>query len=162
MTDQGLHSTATATAWSTTPTRSEKQPIISGRMKLTLWISLDVPDTDFEVDVYEIQTGRLEHPVGQRHEAGPLSRVAATRRSRSRPGEVLKYEFTTFNWFSRRIATGSRLRLVVSSPNSVFVQKNYNGGGDVSRERPRTLGRRTSTLHHDAEHPSGLELPTEE
>jgi putative CocE/NonD family hydrolase len=134
---------------------------ISGRLKLTLWLALDVPDTDFEVDVYEIL-----------QDGTSILLANDTKRARYREslreaklvpaGKVLKYEFNTFNWFSRRIAAGSRLRLVVCSPNSVFMQKNYNGGGDVSRETAKDARTAHVLLHHDAEHPSGLELPIEE
>jgi putative CocE/NonD family hydrolase len=134
---------------------------ISGRLKLTLWMALDVPDTDFEADVYEIlpdgtsillanDVKRARYRESLR-EAKPVP-----------PGEVLKYEFATFNWFSRQVGAGSRLRLVVSSPNSIFVQKNYNSGGDVSRETAREARTAHVTVYHDAEHPSGLELPIEQ
>jgi hypothetical protein len=134
---------------------------ISGRLKLTVWMALDVPDTDFEVDVYEIL-----------QDGASILLANDTKRARYREslreakpvpaGEVVKYEFTTFNWFSRRIAVGSRLRLVVSSPNSVFTQKNYNSGGDVSRETAKDARTAHVTLHHDAKHLSGLELPIED
>jgi putative CocE/NonD family hydrolase len=134
---------------------------VSGRIKLTLWMALDVPDTDFEADLYEIlpdgtsilltnDIKRARYRESLR-EAKPVP-----------PGEVLKYEFTTFNWFSRRIAAGSRLRLVVSCPNSIFIQKNYNGGGDVSWETAKDARTAHVTVYHDAEHLSGLELPLEE
>jgi predicted acyl esterase len=117
-----------------------------------------VPDTDFQADVYELLS-----------DGTSILLASDTKRARYReslrtakpvpPGEVLKYEFTTFNWFSRLLGAGSRLRLVVSSPNSIFVQKNYNGGGDVSRESARDARTAHVTLYHDASHPSSLELP---
>jgi putative CocE/NonD family hydrolase len=137
-----------------------KDTVIAGRMKLTLWIALDVPDTDFEADVYEIL-----------RDGGSILLANDIKRARYResltqaklvpPGDVLKYEFSTFNWFARRITAGSRLRLVVSCPNSVFAQKNYNGGGDVSRETAKDARTAHVTVVHEADHPSWLELPTE-
>jgi putative CocE/NonD family hydrolase len=142
---------------------SESFPLateVSGRMRLTLWISLDVPDTDFQADVYEI-----------RQDGSSVLLASDTKRARYREslreaklvpaGEVLKYEFTTFNWYSRQVAAGSRLRLVVSSPNSVFVQKNYNSGGDVSRETAKDARTAHVTVYHDGDHASALELPIE-
>jgi putative CocE/NonD family hydrolase len=135
----------------------EKDTVIAGRLKVTLWIALDVPDTDFEVDVYEIL-----------RDGNSILLTNDTKRARYREsltqpkpvatGEILKYEFTTFNWFARRIAAGSRLRLVVSCPNSVFAQKNYNSGGDVSREAAKDARTAHVTLVHEADHPSKLEL----
>lgn len=133
---------------------------ISGRLKLTLWLALDVPDTDFQADVYEIL------PDG-------TSILLATDLKRARyreslrqaklvpPGEALKYEFTTFNWFSRQVGAGSRLRLVISSPNSIYLQKNYNSGGDVSCETAKDARTAHVALFHDDKHPSSLELPTD-
>ena len=73
--------------------------------------------------------------------------------------EPVRYEFTGFTWFSRRVAKGSRLRLVVSCPNSAGVQKNYNSGGVVSDETAKDARTAHVTLYHDAEHPSALEIP---
>jgi len=36
-----------------------------------------------------------------------------------------------FTYFSRQLAKGSRLRLVVHLPNSIYLEKNYNSGGVV-------------------------------
>jgi hypothetical protein len=130
-------------------------------MKLTVWLALDVPDTDFQADVYEILPDGTSVLL-----ANDMKRARyreSLREAKPVPaGEVLKYEFTTFNWFSRQVGAGSRLRLVVASPNSVHVQKNYNGGGDVSRETAKDARTAHVTVYHDAEHPSSLELPIEE
>jgi uncharacterized protein len=75
------------------------------------------------------------------------------------PGEIIRYEFDGFTFFSRRIAKGSRLRLVVSSPNSIFGQKNYNSGGVVAGESGADARTVQVTLFHDGEHASYLELP---
>ena len=106
---------------------------ISGQLKLTLWMSLDVPDTDFKADLYEIL------PDG-----GSVLLTSDLLRARYResleretlvpPGEILRYDFTGFPWFSRRVSKGSRLRLVVACPNSIYLQKNYNSGGVVADE----------------------------
>ena len=76
-----------------------------------------------------------------------------------RPGEVNQYEFNTFQYFSRRIAKGSRLRLLMECPNSTAVEKNYNSGGVVAEESGKDARTAHITVYHDAEHPSALELP---
>ena len=75
------------------------------------------------------------------------------------PGEALRYEFDGFYFFSRRIAQGSRLRLVFQSPNSINTQKNYNSGGVVVEESGADARTAHVKLYHDREHPSYLELP---
>ena len=55
--------------------------------------------------------------------------------------------------------TGSRVRLLVQSPNSIHFQRNYNGGGDVSRETRQDAKIAEIQLHHEPERWSLLELP---
>ena len=131
---------------------------VSGQVKLALWMALDVPDTDFRADLYEILP-----------EGGSVLLTTDYVRARYResleretlvpPGKILRYEFTGFPWFSRRISKGSRLRLVVSCLNSIYFQKNYNSGGVVADETAKDARIAHVVLYHDAEHPSALEIP---
>lgn len=131
---------------------------ISGNVKLTLWMSIDVPDTDFQVNLYEIL------PDGSSVQLTADQLRARYRESLEKAvpvasGEVLRYDFTGFTWFSRQVSKGSRLRLVVSSPNSIYVEKNYNSGGVVSAETAKDARTAHVAVYHDAEHPSALEVP---
>jgi putative CocE/NonD family hydrolase len=132
---------------------------ITGQLKVAAWLAIDVPDTDFQVDVSEIMPDGSSIALGS-----DLLRAryrASLRQERLvKPGEINCYEFTGFNFFSRRIARGSRLRLVIGSPNTIHLQKNYNSGGIVSQETAKDARTAHVTLYHDAEHPSYLELPT--
>ena len=131
---------------------------ISGFAKLTAWIKMDVPDTDFAVSLYEIL------PNG-----GSVALTSTTLRARYRTsareeqlvtsGKPEKYVFENFMFFSRKIAQGSRLRLVVQSLNSIGAEKNYNSGGVVTKETGKDAKVAHIELLHDAEHPSMLELP---
>ncbi len=60
---------------------------------------------------------------------------------------------------ARKLAKGSRLRLIVSSPNSIAFQKNYNSGGVVAEETTKDARTAHVKIHHDAEHPSAMEVP---
>ena len=51
------------------------------------------------------------------------------------------------------------LRLLIRSPNSIQLQKNFNSGGVVANETRRDARTAHVVLYHDAEHPSRLELP---
>lgn len=131
---------------------------ITGFAKLTLWLKMDVPDTDVEADLFEIL------PDG-----GSVSLTSATMRARYREslrkaksvpsGATEKYVFDNFTFFSRRVAKGSRLRLIVSSINSTGTEKNYNSGGVVAVETAKDAKTAHIFLVHDTEHPSALELP---
>jgi putative CocE/NonD family hydrolase len=131
---------------------------VTGFPKLTLWLSMDVPDTDLEADLYEIQS-----------DGSSIALSGASMRARYRnslrqaspvpAGKVEKYTFTNFTFFSRRVGKGSRLRLVVHSINSIQVEKNYNSGGVVAAETAKDARTAHITLFHDADRPSQLELP---
>ncbi len=131
---------------------------ITGFPKLTAWLKMDVPDTDLDTELYEIV------PDG-----GSVQLSGATMRARYREslreekavpaGKAEKYTFDNFSFFSRRVAKGSRLRLVVRSINSIGAEKNYNSGGVVAAETGKDARTAHIALVHDADHPSALELP---
>jgi putative CocE/NonD family hydrolase len=131
---------------------------VSGFAKLTVWLQMDVPDTDMEADLYEIL------PDG-----GSVVLTGATMRARYREspreakpvpaGKIEKYVFDNFTFFSRQVGKGSRLRLVIRSMNSTSAEKNYNSGGVVAAETGKDAKTAHITLMHDAEHQSALELP---
>ena len=75
------------------------------------------------------------------------------------PGRIDRFVFDRCNFFARQIAEGSRLRLVLRCPNSVYYQKNYNSGGVVADETAKDARSAHVTLYHAAAHPSVLELP---
>src|SRR6266481_3254969 len=131
---------------------------LAGFAKLTVWLKMDVPDTDLEADLYEIL------PDG-----GSVALTGASMRARYReslrearpvmPGKIEKYVFDNFTFFARRIGKGSRLRLVVRSINSTGSEKNYNSGGIVAAETGKDAKTAHISLVHDKEHPCVLELP---
>ena len=131
---------------------------IAGFPKLTVWLKMDVPDTDLEADLCEIL------PDG-----GSVALTGASMRARYREslrdakpvpaGKLEKYVFDNFTFFARRVGKGSRLRLVVRTINSPGAEKNYNSGGVVAAETGKDARTAHITLMHDAEHASALELP---
>jgi len=133
--------------------------VLTGYLKFVAWIALDVPDTDFVVSVYEIKKdGTSIALAGDRMRA--RYRESLRKEHLVKPGEINRYEFQSFNWFSRRLEKGSRLRLVFYSPNSRYWEKNYNSGGEVAAESRKDARSARVTLYQDAEHSSYLEIPT--
>jgi putative CocE/NonD family hydrolase len=131
---------------------------VTGYLRLRVWMKLDVPDTDFNVAVYEI----LADGTSIRLTTDALrARYRESRREEKlvAPGDINCYVFETFNFFSRRIASGSRIRLALYAPNSIHQQKNFNAGGVVSDESGRDARTAHVTVYHDADHPSHLVLP---
>ena len=135
-----------------------KDTELSGFFKLAAWLSIDQSDTDFGVSVYEVD------PNGQsillttdqlraRYREGLRQAVPITTR---RP---LRYDFDHFTFVSRLVAKGSRLRLVIGPINSIYTQKNYNSGKNVSAESMRDARPVTVSLIHDRGHPTVLSVP---
>jgi predicted acyl esterase len=122
------------------------------------WDSLDVPDTDFAVNVFEIKRDGTSVALTE-------DRMRARYRDSSpqgqlvKPGDLNRYEFQSFNWFARRLEKGSRLRLVFYCPNSRYWEKNYNSGGEVADESRKDARTAHVTLSQAGDRASYLEVP---
>jgi putative CocE/NonD family hydrolase len=136
----------------------ERETEISGFPKLTLWVTMDVPDTDLKVELYEITA---EGKSILLDDALLRTRYRESRRDPklATPGQPTRIEFTRLRFMSRQLAKGSRVRLLVYSPNSIFLEKNYNSGGEVARETAKDARVAHLKLLHEPEHWSLLELP---
>lgn len=131
---------------------------LAGFFELSAWISLDQPDTDIAAAVYEIKADGSSTFLSMdllraRHRTSLREAVLA------KPGAVERYDFARFAFIARRVAKGSRLRLVLGPMNSRYMEKNYNSGGDVAAETGKEARTVTVTLYHDSAHPSALNLP---
>lgn len=136
----------------------EENVEVSGTMRLDAFIELDVPDTDLLAAVYEIRADGTTIYLGEsalraRHRNGVDQVSFAT------PGEVHRYTFDRFYWFSRLLQKGSRLRVVITPLNSPQVDKNYNSGGNTILETDADARPATIKLHMGPEHPTSLSLP---
>jgi hypothetical protein len=136
----------------------DKDTEISGFFKLSAWIGIDQPDTDFEVSVSEIR------PDG-RSIALTSDALRARYRENVREPKMVgthaaqRYDFEHFTFVSRQIAKGSRLRLTIAPVNSIFSEKNYNAPNPVAEQSMKDARTVTVTLFHDRAHPSALYVP---
>ncbi|MFL6542441.1 MAG: CocE/NonD family hydrolase [Chthoniobacterales bacterium] len=136
----------------------ENETALIGCPEATLWLSVDVPDTDVTLDLYEIQSDGTSITLWS--DVRRLRYRDSVREEKLiKPGEVVKCNFAPGLFVGRRIGKGSRLRLVVSSPNSPGFQKNYNSGGVVANETAKDAHTAHIRVLHDAEHGSALKLP---
>jgi putative CocE/NonD family hydrolase len=132
-------------------------PLI-GCPAVTLWVSIDTPDTDLSADLYEIQPDGTSIALWSdirrlRYRESPRQEKLV------KPGEIVKCDFNPGLFVARRLMKGSRLRLVISSPNSIAWQKNYNSGGAVAEETAKDAHTAHVQIYHDAAHTSSLQLP---
>jgi uncharacterized protein len=132
-------------------------PLI-GCPKLSLWISIDTPDTDLSADLYEIQSDGTS--IALWSDIRRLRYRESLREAKLvKPGEIVKCDFDPGLFVARRLMKGSRLRLVISSPNSIFWQKNYNSGGVVADETAKDARICHVKVYHDVNHASTIQLP---
>jgi putative CocE/NonD family hydrolase len=129
-----------------------------GCPQLTLWVSIDTPDTDLSADLYEIQPDGISIYLW-----GDLRRLRYRESLRAAklvaPGEIVRCDFAPGTFVGRRLLKGSRLRLIVSSPNSIATQKNYNSGGVVADETAGDARTAHVKIFHDSDHASLMQLP---
>ena len=136
----------------------DKDTEISGFFKLSAWIGIDQPDTDFAVSISEIR------PDG-RSIALTSDAIRARYRESSREPKLVatrapqRYDFEHFTFVSRQVGKGSRLRLTIAPINSIFSEKNYNAAKPVAEQSMSDARTVTVTLFHDRSHPSALYVP---
>lgn len=131
---------------------------LAGFPKLSVWLSLDQPDTDLGVLIYEIRADGSSIQLGTdlmraRYRKGPREPVLV------KPGAIERYDFGGFPFVARRIGKGSRLRMVIGPINSKQFEKNYNAGGVVAEESGKDARKVTVMLYHSPAQPSALYLP---
>jgi uncharacterized protein len=135
-------------------------PLI-GCPKISLWVSIDTPDADFEADLYEIQPDGTS--IALWSDIRRLRYRESLRETKLvKPGEIVRCDFNPGLFVARRLMKGSRLRLVVSSPNSIFWQKNYCSGGVVADETAKDARTCHVKIYHDTQHASLIQLPLRE
>lgn len=131
---------------------------LSGFFKMKAWISIDRPDTDFMVAVYEItRDGRSILLTSDLMRARYRESLREEKLVQSTA--PLCYDFDRFTFISREVKAGGRLRLVIGPISSIFFQRNCNSGGVVANESIHDARPVKVTLWHDRDHPSALYVP---
>ena len=140
----------------TEPLPSET-PLV-GCPQLTLWVSIDTPDTDLQAHLYEIQPDGTSIVLWS-----DIRRLRYRESLREpklvKPGEIVRCDFNPGLFVARQLMKGSRLRLVVSSPNSILWQKNYCSGEVVAEETAKDARTCHVQIYHDVAHASAIQLP---
>ena len=128
-----------------------------GCPQLTLWVSIDTPDTDLQAHLYEIQPDGTSIVLWS-----DIRRLRYRESLREpklvKPGEIVRCDFNPGLFVARQLMKGSRLRLVISSPNSILWQKNYNSGRVVADETAKDARTAHVRIYHDHEHASAIQL----
>lgn len=136
----------------------ERDTEVSGFFRLEAWIGIDQADTDFEASVYVVGL-----------DGSAILLASDAMRSRYRLGlnkpELVnspfpeKYAFDGFNFSSREVKEGERLRLLIGPVQSIYSQRNCNIGGDVSLELAEDSNVVIVKIFHELNYPSFLTIP---
>src|SRR5207253_3819611 len=138
-----------------------KETPLIGCPAVTLWVSIDTPDVDLSAHLFEIQPDGTS--IALWSDIRRLRYRESLREAKLvKPGEIVKCEFAPGLFVARRLMKGSRFRLVLYSPNSIFWQKNYNSGGVVADETAKDARAADVKVYYDAQHASAIELPLRE
>ena len=143
-------------AFTSSPLSQEME--VSGFFQLSVYIETNVRDVDIAAEIVEITA------AGQRI---PLTRQTMRARFRESlekekllvPGEINLFHFDNFTFISRVMEKGSRIELIISSPNSPWDQKNYCSGGNVALETAKDAHVATIKIYNDIEHLSSIFIP---
>ncbi len=131
---------------------------ISGFLEANLYISSNVPDTDIKAQLYEItDNGESIYLTGAmlrlRYRESPEKEVLM------QPDKIYPVNLTDFDFISKKIPAGSRLRFVVGAINSIGLEKNYNSGGIVAAESSKDAKKALIKIYHEKNYQSQILLP---
>ena len=131
---------------------------IDGYTDISLWLSIDAPDTDLYSELF------LVTPDGKSHYLTD-STIRARYRNSLEHGEPVpanqpqQYRFKPVFWSAHRAPKGSQLRFIVSALNTPYLEKNYNSIKPVADQSGADARIAHITLIQSKDHPSTLTLP---
>ena len=138
----------------------KEDAVIAGNINVTLWVSSDAPDTDFYVKLVDVHPPNEDYPRGY---GFPVSEGILRARYRGgfeksvlmKPAREYRLSFP-LEPAANRFLTNHRIQIYVCSSNFPNFDINRNTGDPTSH----AVRRARNTIHHDALHPSLIELPT--
>jgi len=130
---------------------------VAGQMRLDLIVQSDTPDFDLWAQVQMVRPDGSAVTLGQDIRRARF-RDGFFKQELLQPGQVVTMPFV-FNWMAWRIPAGARIRLVLMPLNSPDYQKNYNTGGRIGYEDPKSARVAHIRLFHGGSRASVLLLP---
>lgn len=128
---------------------------VTGPVKVKLWVSTNVPDTDFVARLCDV------HPDGRSYNiADGIIRLryrdSLSEPTLVKPGQV--YAIDIDCWATSNVfKAGHRMRVVITSSSFPRWSRNLNTG--ESSERTQAAVAAQQSVYHDREHPSHILLP---
>ena len=131
---------------------------VTGKISFEAYLSINVPDVDFEVRMDEI-TPKGESIYLQSDILRARYRLGLEKEVPVPAGKVLRYTFSGRDFFSRKLQKGSRIRLTFGPLDSIGRQKNYLSGKDVAQETAADAQVAEIKLYHNKKYPSAIYIP---
>ncbi len=133
---------------------------IAGRFEVGLQLSMNVPDADIQVALYTVnQVGETKYigadMIRLRYREG-LSQSKLVQ-----PDEAFFCTFDTPYITALTAEKGSRFVLTIAGINSMYLQKNYSSGKEVSSETKEDAKKAIINVHHSQEKPSYIKIPVD-
>lgn len=119
----------------------EKDIVLSNEITSAIFMKLNVPDADFDWNIYEITPDGKSKIIGSNY-IRVRYRNGGDKPMLAKPGEIIKLNFEDAYIFIKKISKGSKLRLEFELTNRPYFEKNYGFGGIVSHEttdKPRII-----------------------
>jgi uncharacterized protein len=111
----------------------QKDIVVSDKILARLYVSLNVPDADFDAIIQEITPDEKDRNLAyggirvRYRNGGEKPQVVKT-------GEVVLLNFTNVFVYVKKISKGSKIRFIFQSTNNPRAEINYGFGGEVSKE----------------------------
>ena len=142
----------------------ERDTEVTGPLEVMLWVASNAPDTDFTAKLIDVYPPSDDYPNGYALNISDSIFRMRYRNSWERPemmkhGEVCAVTITLYPT-SNLFAKGHRIRLDVSSSNFPRFDINPNTGEPLGRNTHTQVA--LNTVHHSADCPSHVVLPTVE
>ena len=131
---------------------------LAGSPALRLWLALDTPDTDLEAYLYEMQPDGMSIQLWA-HTCRLCYCDSLRKAKLVNKNETFACDLAPGLFIARRLIKGSKLRLIVSSPNTIWAEKNYDSGGVVAEETAKDARVAHIVVYHDLKHRSVLLVP---
>lgn len=141
----------------------EEPVTITGPIRVRVYGSTDAADTDFTAKLIDEYPDTDDFPEGY-----ALNLCDSICRARFRgyrdepdfvePGEVYEFYMEPYPT-ANRFKVGHRIRLDISSSNFPRYDPNPNTGGPLFGDEESVIA--TNTVHHEADHPTHVELPVQ-
>ena len=121
-------------------------------------LSVNVPDTDIQVQIFEITSDNQVRWLASDILRGRY-RDGLEREVPIEPETIQRWHIERFWWTCRTLATGSHLRLSIGTVDSPDFDRNDHSGSGVPTNNPETWPAAEVTVQHGMDYPTRLVLP---